>query len=89
MSQTSPVLDLSNVLVSEWGANRSLQNLVESLKPEEWRLLPKQIKARGFGTTCSNIIYGSKSSVSTNVRPYCTYGVFVFNKPALGIPATL
>lgn len=35
MSQTSPVLDLSDVLVSEWGANRSLQNLVESLKPEE------------------------------------------------------
>lgn len=35
VSQTSPVLDLSDVLVSEWGANRSLQNLVESLKPEE------------------------------------------------------
>ncbi len=34
---------------------RQVQHLVESLKPEEWRLLEQHINAHGFGMTHSTI----------------------------------
>ncbi len=43
------MLDLTDGRVAEWKQSlQQVQHLVESLKPEEWRLLSQQINAHGF-----------------------------------------
>lgn len=46
------VLDFTNTLAADWEQIpvARFRNLMESLKPEEWRLLQEQSKACGFGT---------------------------------------
>lgn len=47
------VLDLIKVLVSEQTPVARFQTVVESLQPEEWRLLEQHVIAHGVAVTCS------------------------------------